>query len=97
MFGVGIDDCEQDEIKDIRYRMKEIINDISSNKSRLNAMNVIVRTNKRSGFIQFENINMTNLLDFTNFLTEILNSIGEAYISDFESCIDYYDIIDTLE
>ena len=97
MFGVSIEEVELSEYKDIQYQMRRIIDDVSSDMGKFKAMNVSVNIKKRIGEIEFRNINETNLLDFTDFLITVLNNIGEAYISDFEACIDYNDIVDTLE
>lgn len=97
MFGVSEYDLEKDEYRDVRKQMRETIDFISSNKDKLKNMKVSVTIKRRLGEIEFKNITEQNIIEFTEFFVTILNNAGEAYMSDFEDCIDYYDISETLE
>ena len=97
MFGVSEDELEKDEYQDVRAQMRETIDFISSNKDKLKNMKVSVTIKRRLGEIEFKNITEQNIIEFTEFFVTILNNAGEAYMSDFEDCIDYYDISETLE
>lgn len=97
MFGVSLEELERDEYRDVRAQMKETIDFISSNKDKYKNMGVKVIIKRRLGEIEFQNINETNIIEFTDLFVTILNNAGEAYMSDFENCIDYYDISETLE
>ena len=97
MFGVSEYELEKDEYRDVRAQMRETIDFISSNKDKLKNMKVSVTIKRRLGEIEFKNITEQNIIEFTEFFVTILNNAGEAYMSDFEDCIDYYDISETLE
>jgi len=97
MFGVSIDEVEDDEYRDVKAQMRETIDFITANKAKLKAMKVSVVIKRRLGEIEFKNITENNIIDFTDLFVTILNNAGEAYISDFEDCIDYDDISTTLE
>ena len=97
MFGVSEYELEKDEYREVRAQMRETIDFISSNKDKLKNMKVSVTIRRRIGEIEFKNITEQNIIEFTEFFVTILNNAGEAYMSDFEDCIDYYDISETLE
>ena len=97
MFGVSEYELEKDEYREVRAQMRETIDFISSNKDKLKNMKVSVTIRRRLGEIEFKNITEENIIEFTEFFVTILNNAGEAYMSDFEDCIDYYDISETLE
>ena len=99
MFGYEFDELDKDERREAKIQMKDICNYVSSNAQTLRNLKVKATINRRDSQILFNNITENNLIKFSDFLINLLylNDAGQAYVSDFEDCIDFEDILDELE